>query len=245
MSTFIETFGMSDIGLCRSNNEDIWKELPEDYFYVLADGMGGHLAGDVAARESVLQLCDSMERFFRRNPSPSLEAAKKHLKKAFQETNQWIRSLAADHPDFTGMGTTLCCLLVLKETIVYGHIGDSRIYRFRNILEKLTIDHSLKEELISKGRLNEESAAHFPQKNILTRALGISQEIQPDIQHTDIESNDIYFLCSDGLHDALSEKEIETVIRQSPNIKEATIALIEAAKKAGGNDNITILMIKV
>lgn len=245
MIPLIESFGISDIGLSRINNEDVWKELSEDYFYVLADGMGGHLAGDVAAKESVLQLCDSMERFFRQHPSPGIEATKQHLKKAFQETNQWIRNLAAKHVDFSGMGTTLCCFLVLQDTLIYGHIGDSRIYRFRNHLERLTTDHSLKEELLLKGRLNEATASHFPQKNILTRALGISAVIHPDISHTATKPNDIYFLCSDGLHDPLSEREMEGIIRQSAHIKEASIRLIEAAKNAGGSDNITILMIKI
>ncbi len=244
MLPLIESFGISDIGTTRSNNEDIWAELPDDHLYVLADGMGGHLAGEVAAKESVLHLCDAFERFFRHHPHPSIPAVKSHLRQAFAEANTWIRSLAGQHPDLNGMGTTLCCLLILGKELIYAHIGDSRIYRFRNKLERLTNDHSLREELLAQGELTEQTAADFPHKNILTRALGISSTIEPDIQQTTIETGDIYFLCSDGLHDALSDRQIETILRQNPSIKEAAIELVEAAKKAGGTDNITILILK-
>lgn len=245
MMPLIESFGISDIGTTRSNNEDVWAELPDDHFYVLADGMGGHLGGEVAAKESVLHVCDALERFLRAHPHPSIPAAKSKLRQGFVEANKWIRSLAGKHPDLSGMGTTLCCILVLGKELIFGHIGDSRIYRFRNKLERLTKDHSLREELLAQGELNEKTAADFPYKNVLTRALGISSSIEPEIHQTAIHPGDIYFLCSDGLHDALSDRQIETIIRQTPNIKEAAIELVEAAKNAGGTDNITILMLKM
>ncbi len=244
MIPLIESFGISDIGTTRSNNEDIWAELPDDHFYVLADGMGGHLAGEVAAKESVLHLCDALERFLRQHPQPTVPAAKAHLRQAFAQANTWIRSLAGQHPDLSGMGTTLCCILVLGNDLIYAHIGDSRIYRYRNKLERLTQDHSRRQELLAQGKLDEKTAADFPHKNILTRALGISSTIETDIHHTTFQPGDIYFLCSDGLHDPLTDRQIETILRQSPNIKEAAIELVEAAKNAGGTDNITILILK-
>ncbi len=143
------------------------------------------------------------------------------------------------------MGTTLCCLLVLGKELIYANIGDSRIYRFRNILERLTQDHSLREELLAQGDLTEETAADFPRKNILTRALGISPTVDPDIQQTTVQPGDTYFLCSDGLHDALNDRQMETILRRNPSIKEAAIELVEAAKSAGGTDNITILILKM
>lgn len=245
MMPLIESFGLSDIGTTRSNNEDVWAELPDDHFYILADGMGGHLGGEVAAKESVLNVCDSLESFLRQHPHPSIPAVKTQLKQAFAKANRWIRSLAHQHPDLSGMGTTLCCSLILGNEMVYANIGDSRIYRFRNKLELLTEDHSLRQELLAQGELDEETAADFPRKNILTRALGISSIAEPDIHQTHIHPGDIYFLCSDGLHDAISDRQMETILRQHPSIKEAAIALIEAAKNAGGTDNITILILKI
>jgi protein phosphatase len=245
MLPLIESFGISDIGTTRANNEDIWAELPDDHFYILADGMGGHLGGEVAAKESVLHVCDALESFLRQHPHPSIPAIKSHFKQTFTKANGWIRSLAHKHSDLSGMGTTLCCLLILGKELVYANIGDSRIYRFRNILERLTQDHSLREELLAQGELTEETAAEFPRKNILTRALGISPTVEPDIHQTAVHPGDIYFLCSDGLHDALSDRQMETILRQHSSIKEAAIELVEAAKKAGGTDNITILIVKM
>lgn len=240
----IESYGLSDIGPVRANNEDVWAELPEEHFYVLADGMGGHLAGEVAAKEAVLHVCDSMERFLRANPHPTSDAAKSHLRKALSDANTWIRSLSTHHPDLSGMGTTLCCLLVLGKTVICAHIGDSRIYRFRGKLERLTQDHSLREELLAQGELTEASAANFPYRNVLTRALGISAHIEPEIQEASFETGDVYFLSSDGLHDALSDKQMETILRQTSSLKEAAITLVDAAKEAGGTDNVTILMLR-
>jgi protein phosphatase len=240
----IESFGISDIGTTRQNNEDIWAELPADHFYVLADGLGGHLAGEVAAKESVLHLCDSIERFLRTHPHPTVAAAKSHLRQGFNEANTWIRSLAAEHPDLSGMGTTLCCVLILGKELIYGHIGDSRIYRYRGKLERLTRDHSRREELLAQGKLDEKAASDLRLKNALTRAIGISSIIEPEIHQTTFLSGDIYFLCSDGLHGILSDRQIETILRQTSSIKEAAIELVEGAKNAGGTDNISIVMIK-
>ena len=245
MLPLIESFGISDIGTTRSNNEDVWAELPDDHFYILADGMGGHLGGEVAAKESVLHVCDALESFLRQHPHPSISSLKSHLRGAFVKANSWIRALALQHPDLAGMGTTLCCFLILEKELIYAHIGDSRVYRFRNTLERLTEDHSLRQQLIAEGALTEQTAVDFPRKNILTRALGISATVEPDIDQTTVQSGDIYFLSSDGLHDALSDRQMETILRQHSNIKEAAIELVEAAKKAGGTDNITLLIVKL
>ncbi len=238
---FVESFGISDIGTSRSNNEDVWGELPDEHFYVLADGMGGHLAGEVAAKEGVLHLCDSIERFLRVNPNPTIEMATTHLKNAFSEANRWIRSLTEENHRFAGMGTTLCCVLLLKNEIVYGHIGDSRIYRFRKQLERLTEDHTLKAELLAAGEITKQMSTRY--KNVLTRALGIAPFIQPDIHHLPYQSGDIYLLSSDGLHESLSDFQIEAILRETPSIKNAAIELVEAAKNAGSTDNITALVI--
>jgi len=244
MLPLIESFGISDIGLARANNEDVWAELPDEHFFVLADGMGGHLAGEVAAREAVLHLCDAVDRFIRQSPEPKVEMAEAYLRRSIVQANHWIRTLADQHPELYGMGTTLCCLLVLGKELIYAHVGDSRIYRFRGKLEKMTEDHSLRAELLARGDLNERSATTFPYKNVLTRALGTAPAVQADVHHTTIQAGDIYFLCSDGLHDCVSDRVMEKIMLNSSTIKEAAIELVETAKAGGGNDNITVLVIK-
>ena len=236
MSLSIETFGVSDIGTSRQNNEDVWAELADDHFYVLADGMGGHLAGEVAAKEAVLHFCDAVDKYFRSRLPPSVSSAKRYIGETFISANSWIRRLGKDHPDLHGMGTTLCCLLLLENKAIIGHVGDSRIYRYRKELVLLTTDHSLMQEMPSKGR---------SVKHILTRALGISPATEPDLFEAPYQNGDIYLLCSDGLHDALTDKQIETIFRRSPSLKETALELIDAAKKGGSHDNITILLVKV
>ncbi len=232
----IETFGVSDIGLSRQNNEDIWAELPDDHFYVLADGMGGHLAGEVAAKEAVLHFCDAVDKYFRSSTPPTLSSVKRYIGETFISANSWIRRLSKDHPDLHGMGTTLCCLLLLDNKAIIGHVGDSRIYRYRKELLLLTRDHSLQQEIPSKGRSI---------KHILTRALGISPAIEPDLLEAPYQKGDIYLLCSDGLHDALADKQIESIFRHSTSLKEVSLELVEAAKKNGGHDNITLLLVRI
>lgn len=235
MTPDIETFGVSDIGL-RQNNEDIWAELASDHFYVLADGMGGHLAGEVAAKEAVLHFCDAVDKYFTSSTPPSVSSAKRYIGETFISANSWIRRLSKDHPDLNGMGTTLCCLLLLDNKAIIGHVGDSRIYRYRKEVTLLTRDHSLEQEMPEKGR---------SVKHILTRALGISPAIEPELLELTYQKGDIYLLCSDGLHDALTVKQIETIFRRFTSLKETAIELIEAAKKGGTHDNITVLLVKV
>lgn len=241
----VESYGISDIGLCRSNNEDVWAELPDIHFYALADGMGGHQAGEVAAKESVLELCDIVDELFSQESTPSSERVIQFLKQGFTDANEWVRSLAREHPELSGMGSTLCCFCVVKNSLVYAHIGDSRIYQFRHTLKRLTQDHSLRQKLLSNGDLDEKRAAAFPYKNIITKAIGTHPFVEPQITSTPIFKGDIYFLCSDGLTDHVSDPEIEAILKKSTSIKEASIELVEAAKNAGGSDNITLVMIKL
>ena len=162
MLPLIESFGISDIGTTRSNNEDLWAELPDDHFYILADGMGGHLGGEVAAKESVLHVCDALESFLRQHPHPSIPAVKSHFKQTFTKANAWIRSLAHQTSRSLWHGNDALLLAGPRERTIYANIGDSRIYRFRNILERLTQDHSLREELLAQGELQKKQPQTFP-----------------------------------------------------------------------------------
>jgi len=233
----VESFGISDIGLIRQNNEDVWAQIPEKYFYALADGMGGHKAGEVAAFLATEAVCEAVEK------APSLDATL--LKKAIVEANQKIYHLSTTQNTFTGMGTTLCCCLLKEKELICAHVGDSRIYRYRKGLKRLTKDHSLREDLLAKGQIKEEDLATFPKKNVITKAIGLSLHVEPEISSAEIEPGDIYFLCSDGLTDGVSDPEIASIIETSPSIEEASKKLVSLAKAKGGSDNITILMLKI
>lgn len=242
MAIVCESFGISDVGLVRKNNEDTWAELPENHFYVLADGMGGHLAGEVAAKEAVLHFCDAIDKYFRSPSPPTIPSAKLYLGETFISANSWVRRLGKDHPDLHGMGTTLCSLLILQNTAIIGHVGDSRVYRFRKELSLLTTDHSLEQQLLSSRSTHKSSRSC---KHVLTRAIGITPGIEPELTQLPCEKGDIYLLSTDGLHDVLSNREIETIFRQHSSIKEIASSLIETAKKSGSRDNITALLIKI
>lgn len=239
-----ESYGISDIGRSRQNNEDVWAELPDCNFYILADGLGGHQGGEVAAKEAVMGLCDAIDNLFLSKEKPSPSEAIAAIENGVKHVNKAIRSLALEHRELTGMGTTLCCFLLLENTLIHAHIGDSRVYRFRGKLERLTQDHSLRQKLLSSGDLDETSAVKFPYKNIVTRAIGTTLSVQADIKTSPIEKGDIYFLCSDGLTDSLSDAMIEQILKNSSSIKDACLDLVEAAKTAGSSDNITVVMVR-
>ena len=239
-----ESCGLSDIGLGRLNNEDVWAQMPKQKFYILADGMGGHQAGEVAANESVIYLCNYVNERSH-NPHSSNEWGE-ILKAGIEKTNAWIHELAQNDPELRGMGTTLCACLFHDETLIYGHVGDSRIYRIRKMrITQLTEDHSLKAELIAKGELDESLARSFPHKNVITRAVGTQKTVTPEIQTASIEPGDLYLLCSDGLTDRLSDEQLLAAIESTSSLKEATEELVLDAKKAGSEDNITLLLIQL
>jgi PPM family protein phosphatase len=230
----IESFGISDLGLVRKNNEDVFHEIPAHRFFVLADGMGGHNAGEIAAKEVVHHLSTSVcQVFSSKEPPSSFLPISEMLHKAILKANHWVHQLSEQKQELTGMGTTLCCFLLHKTSLVYAHVGDSRIYRFRDDLVKITEDHSLypKEEK--------------EKKNAITRAIGTSPHVEPEVNITAVSEGDIYFLCSDGLTDFVSDEEISKILHKQTCIKSASTEMIEAAKEKGGGDNITILMIKV
>lgn len=234
----LKSFGISDIGLSRPNNEDVWIEVPEIGFYALADGMGGHKAGEVAAYEAIENLTLSMKKVKRDDPLEVII----ELRNAIEKANQWVYKLGKKDTTLSGMGTTLCCLIWTKKAIIYGHVGDSRIYRLREKkLELLTEDHSLLARWQKTGKT---SNSPFPYKNVITKAIGTHPEADPEIAISTHLPSDIFFLCTDGLTDVLSSEDIEKIINKSSELEEATRELIHAAKNMGSSDNITILMVQ-
>lgn len=243
MSYKINVVGLTDTGLVRRSNEDAWKQVPELDFIVLADGMGGHQAGEVAAQEAVNISCKLVKKI---KKQATLFEIRDEIAHIIQQVNIAIHQLSRSDEHLRGMGTTLCCLQIKETGIVYGHVGDSRIYRMRNKkLEQLTSDHSLLRELLDLGQLSESQASDFLYKNILTKAIGTEAVVEPSVYTGDIADGDIFLLCSDGLSDPLSQKELETILKKAPSIEEAAKTYIQEAKFKGGYDNITVVLVQV
>ncbi len=236
-------FGLSDIGLVRQNNEDAWLLLPE-CFYALADGMGGHNAGEVAARESLEKLCLSVRNFLSSlvPEKAPLSQLINELKKAIIATNTHVYQLAQKNNNYSGMGTTLCCTLFFDDKVIYAHVGDSRIYRYRQgQITRLTEDHSMMVEL--KKNTQEQESPYL--RNMITRSIGNQPTVEPDISYNQIQSGDLYLLCSDGLSDVISDQMMEKILAEDVPIERSCYQLVELAKQKGSTDNITLVMIKV
>lgn len=236
--------GRSDVGLIRQNNEDVWLEKPNLRLYVLADGMGGHRAGEVAASEAANGLCRILEKEL--NRKISLNKTCDIIRNAVIEVNKTVYKLGHNEAHLKGMGTTLCAVLFHEEGAILAHVGDSRIYRLhKKKLEQITTDHSLLRELMDLGQLSTYDEPEFFYKNILTRAIGTEVSVEPAIQICDIEYEDIYLMCSDGLSDMVSDEEIEKILNSYKDVSDATAALVAGARAKGGHDNITVVVMKI
>lgn len=234
----LESYGLSDIGLNRSNNEDAWVSLPEIGFFALADGMGGHQAGEVAAQEAINHLTQTVQKIKTRDCVEWMI----ELRHAIEKANQWVYKLGKKSETLCGMGTTLCCLIWSENAVVYAHVGDSRIYRFRNQkLDLLTQDHSLYAKWLQFGK---ESHTPFPYKNVITRAVGTAPKANPEIAFIPPLPGDLFFLCSDGLSDVLGIEQMEKILVACSSLETASKELIQQAKRNGSSDNITILMVQ-
>lgn len=242
----IASFGLTDIGLVRQNNEDIWSAIPELNFYVLADGMGGHQAGEVAAREAVSALKRIVKRRFKAAKEPlTIHDIAELLRGAIRYVNGFIYKMGRSQIELRGMGTTLCCLFFFNNGVAYAHVGDSRIYRYRDgELDQVTKDHSLLCDLMEQGHINDQQASEFLYKNIITKAIGTEPKVEPDVGIAELQPNDIYMMCTDGLTDMITDDEIEKILSKPHSVKDLTELLIEMANEEGGRDNITVVLAK-
>jgi len=243
----VSAVGLSDVGLVRQNNEDVWAQLPDINFFILADGMGGHQAGEVAARHAVDDICHTLSR---RDASEyhkmTLKAVEDQLKKAIRHANTFIFKLGRSNREYRGMGTTLCCLQFHPEGVIYAHVGDSRIYRLRDgTLTQLTKDHSLLSELIEQGEIKADQIFDFQFKNIITKAVGTESKVDPETTISDVRIGDTYLICSDGLSDLLSPQEITQVLSSRSELSMMAETLVAKANRKGGRDNITAILAKI
>jgi len=250
----IQIVNRSDKGLKRLSNEDCVGQLSRDGVVVLADGMGGHKAGEVASAIAVDTLMHAFSSISKEIPSKLkltseeiASAIKQDCTMAIIECNQLICQTAASKPNYNGMGTTVVTSLFFDNKIIYSHVGDSRIYRYReNILQQLTIDHTLLQELIDHGFYTEEEAKNSLNKNLVTKALGIESEVEPSTDQADVEIGDVYLCCSDGLHDMISDTEIgSTLYDNADDLEAAAEELVSKANLNGGADNVSVVLAKI
>lgn len=225
----------TDVGRVREINEDGY--LAGSLVFAVADGMGGHDAGEVASSIAIEAL---RERGFQ------LEDPIGEIRAAFSDINSRIHERARTDPTCAGMGTTLTLLIFRGQEAYVGHVGDSRLYVLRDGgLKQLTEDHSIVWELVRHGEITEEEARFHPHRNIITRALGTFPSVEPDVFGLEVLKGDTFLLCTDGLSSELEGREIAEILSKSPSPEEAPSRLVEAALRRGGADNITAVVVYV
>jgi PPM family protein phosphatase len=230
-----EQYAGTDTGRQRRANED--SHLARAPLFVVADGMGGAQAGEVASRIAIESFQDGLQ---------DAAAPETALAELTQRANAHIHELSHSNAEQAGMGTTLTAVYVGEREISIAHVGDSRAYRLRDgVLERLTEDHSLVDELLRQGRLTPEEALEHPQRSVITRALGPEGVVEVDTRSYSARDGDVYLLCSDGLTTMLSEDRLAELLLAHASLREAGEALIAAANEAGGRDNITVVLLRV
>lgn len=242
----LEAYSVTDIGRKRQLNQDYvfssakpMGNMPN--LFIVADGMGGHNAGDYASKCTVETVVGEIRNSFEKNPTII-------VKKAIETANRKIRELAAADENLLGMGTTLVVATIIGKYLQVANVGDSRLYLVgRQGIRQITRDHSLVEEMIRLGGLSREDARRHPDKNIITRAIGAKDEVEAEFFTEELEPGDIILMCSDGLSNMLEDREIEKIIQNEElaEMKQKAEALINAANNNGGKDNIAVVLVKI
>ena len=252
LDTVLEVATATDPGMVRSHNEDSLAAEPEIGLTVLADGMGGYNAGEVASGIAVAMLTTEMRRALEDLQPHTVDengelGAIRLIREHCAKANAAIYQTAKGQPQYSGMGTTLVVALFFDNRVAVGHIGDSRLYRLRDgVFEQITRDHSLLQEQIDSGMITKEQARYSQNKNLVTRAVGIDPEVEVEVHAYDVEPGDIYLLCSDGLSDMVADSDIEeTVGALAANLPLAARQLVQLANDSGGRDNISVILVRV
>lgn len=235
---------LCDPGRVRAENEDCVATRSEIGLAVLADGMGGHQAGEVASRMAV----DLITEYFAQSGIGKRKTDKlQTLAEAIQKANTAIYQSAQVRDDYKGMGSTVVVAVFVGKQLCIGHVGDSRLYRLRDgKLEQLTKDHSVVQELVNRGLFTPEEARQSMAKNLVTRALGVDPTIEPETADTTVEPDDLYLLCSDGLTDVVSDEQITDILQREGNDLDVAVKrLVERANEAGGPDNVSAILVRV
>lgn len=251
-SSAIEMVACSDPGRVRHNNEDAVYANAAAGLAILADGMGGHNAGEVASGMATTALGSELEHAFKTHPPQMLTAnrqpwAREVMLDVIARTNAAIHLAAQNNPKYSGMGTTLVVVQFYDNRLVAAHVGDSRLYRLRDDnLVRLTRDHSLLQEQIDSGMITPEQARFSPHKNLVTRALGVEAVVHAEIGEHDALQGDVYLLCSDGLNDMAEDNEIAALMTaMSANLSLCATQLVQMANEHGGRDNVSVILVKI
>ncbi|GEQ18019.1 MULTISPECIES: Stp1/IreP family PP2C-type Ser/Thr phosphatase [Clostridium] len=230
---------VSDVGLRRKLNEDsaCYLERADFKIYVVADGMGGHNAGEVASKMAAEQIVQYIDENY------SLECEETLISNAIKAANEDIYKFSKTNDKLNGMGTTVTAALVTPKFIYIANVGDSCCMAFKNgELKKITKDHSLVQELLDSGTISEVEAVNHPKKNIITRALGTCIHVEVDVFRLDINQYNLFILCSDGLTNEVTKEDILKIIDNENNYISIANNLVDLAKEKGGRDNITVLL---
>ncbi|WP_461810034.1 Stp1/IreP family PP2C-type Ser/Thr phosphatase [Faecalimonas sp.] len=238
----MKIFSLTDIGRKREVNQDYVyvTDKPVGHIpnlFVVADGMGGHKAGDFASKYAVQVL----EEHIRNNSGMGPEVI---ITEAVQEANHKIVEKARENTEMEGMGTTLVVATIIEHTLYFANVGDSRLYLIRDEIKQLSKDHSLVEEMVRLGGLNEEEAKHHPDKNIITRAIGAKEDVEADFFEYHLQKGDIILMCTDGLTNMVDDNEIFKIVKSGRDIVETAMKLVEKANENGGKDNIGIVLVE-
>ena len=233
---------MKDIGRCRSVNQDyiFMSEKPVGNLpnlFLVADGMGGHRAGDLASEYTVAMVREAAEKSMRQIPFQILRSA-------FQYANQKLIEKARESSAYTGMGTTLVAATVVEDTAYIVNVGDSRLYKVGETIEQITEDHSLVEEMVRMGEISREEARNHPDKNIITRAIGVADTVEPDYFDTKLQKGECLLLCSDGLSNMIKDSQIRAILARRESLQAGAKELVDTANENGGRDNIAVVLIE-
>ena len=242
----IKAYAKTDVGKARDLNEDSYYITTDQFqklqLFILADGMGGCNAGDLASSLALMSAKSYIENNFENTPKDK-ENICKLVKSSMEYANMVVHEKSLENKNLDGMGTTLEVCLIYNNRVYIGHIGDSRVYRIRNdFIRKLTQDHSYVQKLVQEGTITKEEAEHHAKKNILMKALGCNAYVEPDVMVKGFKKGDILIICSDGLTNMVNIDDIYNIVKD--NFELATKELIDLANQNGGMDNITIITIK-
>ena len=240
----LKAFSLTDVGRRRQLNEDFVCVKTEQVgklpnFFVVADGMGGHKAGDRASKETVELMLDSLK-------TDPIEKAKDSLGDALTAANLKVWQDASGSAELEGMGTTVVAASILENKLCAMNVGDSRLYLITDgTIRQITVDHSLVEEMVRKGVLARERARNHPKKNIITRAVGVGPVVEPDYFEVELKAGDKVLMCSDGLSNMLEDGELLMIVDGVGDLEEKTKLLVDAANEKGGKDNISVILIEI
>ena len=239
-----EFFSKTDPGRLRDNNEDSVVFDSPNGLAVLADGMGGYNAGEIASGMATESIKAELGQWLiNAGPKTTPQEVRRAMFSCIDKTNHSIFTSANTNPQYSGMGTTLVVGVFIDDKLVLGHIGDSRCYRMRSgQLMRLTRDHSLLQEQLDAGLITPAQAATSANKNLVTRALGVEEEVSLEVNEFQVESNDLFVMCSDGLSDMVGDDSVAQLMLNAQSLESLADRLVAAANAAGGRDNISVLL---